>query len=240
MPRIIHNLLEPIHSHIKKLHLFFFTCTCTYCDCVFVASRHFDFKAVDVQHKAPHPDRLARVSPLIPSCQFKIRKSSIRHCRLSAVASTVGGDHPGSTGALQVKWHAAKRQKVPIASSHTQGLCARLTEVQAVVLLAVLLGTAGSELTVHAVVGAVAEAALLALPVRPESLIRGQLTAIAHTTAVATRDTQAVPQRKTNFTPTTLQTRQRARLLRLVQVGTGQRAGSGALVKMTVLWTGKS
>lgn len=129
---------------------------------------------------------------------------------------------------------------MPITGSHTQGLGARLTEVQAVVLLTVFLGTAGRELTIHAVVRAVAEAALLALPVRPKRLIGGQLTAVAHAAAVTTRNTQAVPQRKAVLTATSFLAWQRAWLLRLVQVGTGQRASTGALVEVTVLWAGES
>lgn len=127
-----------------------------------------------------------------------------------------------------------------VTCSHTQGLGAWLAEVQAVVLLAVLLGVAGCELTVRAVVGAVAVAALLAFPVSPESLVGGHLVAVVHAAAVAPGHAQAVPHRKAFFTLAAFLARQRARLLGLIQVGAGQRASGGAFLKMAVLWTRKS
>lgn len=127
-----------------------------------------------------------------------------------------------------------------VTSRHTQGLSARLAKVQAVVLLAVLVRVTGCELTVHTVVSTIAEAALLALPVRPEGLVSGQLASVAHAATIAARHTQAFAQRETFLTLAPFLARQRARLFRFVQVGTGQRAGTRALVEMTVLWTGKS
>lgn len=80
-----------------------------------------------------------------------------------------------------------------ITGCHTQGLGARLAEIQAVILLAVLLRVAGCEKTVYAIVRAVAIAALLALPVSPERLIGGQLAPVAHAATITARHTQAVP-----------------------------------------------
>lgn len=127
-----------------------------------------------------------------------------------------------------------------IASCHTQGLRARLAEIQAVILLAVLLRVTRRELTVYGVVRAIAVAALLALPVCPESLVGGQLTPVVDAATISARHAQAIPQREAVFALTPLLTRQGARLFGVVQVGTGQRAGAGALIKVTVLWTGKS
>lgn len=157
-----------------------------------------------------------------------------------ALSLTVGGGHPKSTRALQLKWNATEWQKMSITSCHTQGLSTRLADIQAIILLAVLLRVTGCELTVHIVVRAIAVAALLAFPVCPESLISGQLVPVAHAATVAACHTQAIPQRKAFLTLTPLLAWQRTRLFRFIQVGAGQRAGTGALIKMTVLRTGKS
>ncbi|TNN47363.1 hypothetical protein EYF80_042451 [Liparis tanakae] len=116
------------------------------------------------------------------------------------------------TRALQFKRDAAERQKMSVAGRQTQGLGARPADVQAVVLQAVLLRAAGCELTVDAVVGAVAVAALLALPVRPEGLIGGQLAAVAHAAAIAACHAHAIPQREAVLALTPFLARQRARL----------------------------
>lgn len=214
--------------------------SCTHRDSVFIASRHFNLILVDLQYKAPNPNCLARVPFLITSCQFKLRKSSTDGCVVPALASAIGGGHPKSTRALQLKRYATKWQKMSITSGHTQGLSPRLAEIQAIILLAVLLRVTGCELTVYTVVRAIAVAALLALPVGPESLISGQLAPVAHAATVTACHTQAIAQRKAFFTLTPLLAWQRTWLFRFIQVGTGQRAGAGALVKMTVLWTGES
>lgn len=127
-----------------------------------------------------------------------------------------------------------------VTRRHAQGFGAGKAEVQAVVFLAVFLGVAGSELTVNAVVGAVAVAAFLTFPVRPEGQIRGERSAVAHAAAITARHAKAVSKSKSFLTLTALLTGQRARLLGVVEVVTGQRAGAGALVKMAVRWTGKS
>lgn len=155
-------------------------------------------------------------------------------------SATIGGGHPESARALQLKWYITKWKEMPITSDHTQGFGARLAEIQAVILLAVLLRVTGCELTVYTVVRAVAVAALLAFPVGPESLISGQLAPVAHTATVAARHTQAVPQCEALLTLTPILAGQRTWLFRFIQVGTGQRAGAGALIKMTVFRTGKS
>lgn len=72
-----------------------------------------------------------------------------------------------------------------ITSCHTESLGAWLAEIQAIILLAVLLSVTGCELTVYTVVRAIAVAALLAFPVRPESLISGQLAPMAHAATIA-------------------------------------------------------
>lgn len=190
----------------------------THRDSVFVASRHFNLILINLQYKSPHPDSLACVPLLITSCQFKFRKSSIDGCRVSALSTTVGGGHPESTRALQLKWYATKWQEVSITRCHTQGLSAWQAEIQAITLLAVLLEVTGRQLTVYTVVRAVAVAALLALPVRPESLISGKLAAMAHTATIAARHTQAVAKRKAFLALTPLLAGQRARLLRFIQV----------------------
>lgn len=223
--------------NVKKLKVVY-SCLSTYSDSVFVASGNFDFIFVDLQYKAPHPDRLPSVSFLIAYRQFKPREDSTHPRRLSA--STICGGHLQSAGALKLKRHAIKRQKMSVAGGHTQGLGTWLAEVQAFVLLAVLLRAAGCELTVHAVVRPVAVAALLAFPVCPEGLVGGNLAALVHTAAFAPRHAQAVPHRKAILTLAAFLTGQRARLLRLIQVSAGQRAGGGAFFKMTVLWTRKS
>lgn len=127
-----------------------------------------------------------------------------------------------------------------ITSRCAQSLCARLAKIQAVHFLAVLLQGTWCRLAIDAVVRAVAVATLLALPVCPESLIGGELAAAMRTTTIAAGHTKAVAQRKALPTLAALLARQRTWLLRLVQVGAGQRAGAGALLKMTVVWTGKS
>lgn len=95
-------------------------------------------------------------------------------------------------------------------------------------------------LTVDAVVRTIAVAALLALPVCPESLIGGQLAAVAHAATIASCHTKTIKQCKTFLALTPFLAGQRARFLRFIQVSTGQRAGAGTLIKMTVLWTGES
>lgn len=133
-----------------------------------------------------------------------------------------------------------KWQEMAISSGHTQGLCARPAEIQAITFLAVLLDVAGRRLTVNGVVRAIAVAALLALPVRPECLISGQSASVAHAATITACHTEAVVQSEAFLALTALLAWQRARRLRFVQAGTGQRAGGGALIKMTVLWTRQS
>lgn len=229
------------HLKVKALYCSFVLvlCSCTYGDCVFVASRHFNFILVNLQDKAPHPDCLARVSFLVSGCQFEARESPTRQRVLPVLAPADGGGHPQSTGALELKRYTTKRQEVPITSDHAQSLRAGQAEVQAVVLLAVLLGATGRQLTVHAVVRAVAVAALLALPVCPERLVSGQLAIVTHAAAVAAGHAEAVPHRKAVLALTPLLAWQRARLIGLIQVGAGQRAGRRAFLEMTVLWTRK-
>lgn len=103
-----------------------------------------------------------------------------------------------------------------ITSSHTQGLSARLAEIEAVNLLAVLLSVTGCELTVYTVVRAIAVAALLALPVCPESLISGQLASVAHAATITACHTQAIAKRKAFLTLTPLLAWQRAWLFRFI------------------------
>lgn len=95
-------------------------------------------------------------------------------------------------------------------------------------------------MTVHAVVRAVTVAPLLALPVSPESLISCQVAAMAHTAAVTARYTKVVMQNEAILTLTPLLAWQGARFPWFIQVGTGQRAAAGALIKVTVFWTWKS
>ncbi len=216
------------------------SCSCTHRDSVFVASRHFNLILVDLQYKASNPNCLACVPFLITSCKFKLWKSSTDSCMVPALAPTIGGGHPKSTRALQLKRYATKWQKMSITSCYTQGLSPRQAEIQAVILLAVLLRVTGCELTVYTVVRAIAVATLLALPVSPESLVSGQLAPVAHAATVTACHTQAIAQRKSFLTLTPLLAWQRTWLFRFIQVGTGQRAGAGALIKMTILWTGKS
>lgn len=126
-----------------------------------------------------------------------------------------------------------------ITGRYTQGLSTWLAKIQAVHLLAVLLQGTRCKLAIHAVVRAVAVATLLAFPICPESLIGDELAAMMHTATVAAGHTEATAQRKALPTLAALLAWQRTRLLRLVQVGAGQRAGAGALLEMTVFWTGK-
>lgn len=150
-----------------------------------------------------------------------------------------GGQHKGAA-ALQVERNATEGQEVAVASDGTQRLGARLAEVELLVLLAELLCIAGGEMAVHAVVSAVAVAALLALPVRPEGLVGGQLPAHVHAAAVAPCHALAVPESVTLLALAALGAGQWARLLWLVQVGTGQGAVTGALLKVAALRAGQS
>lgn len=129
---------------------------------------------------------------------------------------------------------------MPIAGRCAQSLSAWLAKIQAVHFLAVLLQGARCKLAIHAVVRAVAMAALSALPVCPESLIGGELAAVMCAATITAGHTEAVAQRKALPTLAALLARQRTWLLRLVQIGAGHRTGAGALLKMTVVWTGKS
>lgn len=121
-----------------------------------------------------------------------------------------------------------------------QSLSAWLAKIQAVHFLAELLQGTWCKLAINAVVRAIAVATLLALPVCPESLIGGELAAVMCTTTITAGHTKAVAQRKALPTLAALLAWQRTWILRLVQVGAGQRAGAGAFLKMTVVWTGKS
>lgn len=96
-----------------------------------------------------------------------------------------------------------------ITSRCTQSLGAWLAKIQAVHFLAVLLQGTWCKLAIHAVVGAVAVATLLALPVCPESLIGGELVAVMRTTTIAAGHTKAVAQRKALPTLAALLARQR-------------------------------
>lgn len=116
----------------------------------------------------------------------------------------------------------------------------RQAEIQTVALVAVLLQATGGQMTIHTVVRAITVAALLALPVSPESLISCQVTAMAHTAAVAACYTKVVMQNKAILTLTALLAWQGARFPWFIQLGTGQRAAAGALIKVTVFWTWKS
>lgn len=152
----------------------------------------------------------------------------------------MAGDHLKSTRALEFKGHAPKRQEVSVPGRHADGLGVRQAEEQALALVAVLLQATGGVLTGHPVVRAVAVAALLALPVRPEGLVGGQTAAVVDAAAVAAGDTKVVVQDEAVLTLAALLARLGARFPRVIQVGAGQRAAAGALIKVTVLWTGKS
>lgn len=121
-----------------------------------------------------------------------------------------------------------------------QSLSAWLAKIQAVYFLAVLLQETRCKLAINTVVRTIAVATLLALPVCPESLIGGELAAVMRTTTIAAGHTEAVAQRKALSTLAALLAWKWTWLLRLIQVGACQRAGAGALLKMTVVWTGKS
>lgn len=127
-----------------------------------------------------------------------------------------------------------------VPGCYAQGLGTRHTVIHAIVFLAELFWAAGYMSTVDTVVGAVAVAALLAFPVGPKSVIGGEMASVANAATVTASHTQSVTQRKTILALATLLAWERTRLFRHIQVGTGQRAGSGAFIKMTVLWTGKS
>lgn len=129
---------------------------------------------------------------------------------------------------------------MPVSCCRTEGLGVWQAEIQSVALVAVLLQATGGQVTVHTVVRAVTVAPLLALPVSPESLISCQVTAMAHTAAVTARYTKVVMQNEAILTLTPLLARQGAGLPWFVQVGAGQRAAAGALIKVTVLWTWES
>lgn len=88
--------------------IYCYSCLSTHRDSVFVGSRDFNLILIDLQHKAPHPNCLACVPVLITSCQFKLRKTSTDGCMVSALSSTIGGGHPKSTRALQLKWYPTK------------------------------------------------------------------------------------------------------------------------------------
>lgn len=129
---------------------------------------------------------------------------------------------------------------MPVSCCRAEGLSVRQAEIQTIALVAVLLQATGGQMTVHTVVRAVTVAPLLALPVSPESLISCQVTAMAHTAAVTARYTKVVMQNEAILTLTPLLAWQGARFSWFIQVGTGQRAAAGALIKVTVFWTWKS
>lgn len=177
---------------------------------VFVAPGHLYYKPVDLKQESPYPNCLSCVPLLVKGRQFKLRKTITGGCSLSvSFCLTVSSRHLEGTRTLELKWHAHKRQEMPVTGCCTESLGAWLAKIEAIDFLAVLLQGTWCELAVHAVVRAVAVATLLALPVCPESLIGVELAAMMLTTTIAAGHTKTVTQCEALSTLASLLARQR-------------------------------